>query len=134
MKYIKRGMGVLALTMVPLLRSAPLAQIEFVRTSRGRTVLVSRFQSAPHAECPLIWSGSSDARSRKTTRVGETTMDSSATTPDVVFLRSNRQPGALGTEGAARTSDESSGRSESADHFISKNEPDTRENGLGGND
>ena len=45
--------------MVPLLRRAPLAQKELVRTSIGRTVLVSRSQRAPQAEWPLIWRGSS---------------------------------------------------------------------------
>ena len=37
-------------TALPLLIRAPLAQNELVMRSSGVTVLVSRFQSAPHAE------------------------------------------------------------------------------------
>ena len=85
--------------MVPLLSKAPLAQNEFERTCSGLTVLSARFQSAPHVEWLLIWSGSFDARSKNRTRFGETTIDSRATMPEFTFLRSNFQPGA---EGAAR--------------------------------
>lgn len=119
-------------TIVPLLSSAPLAQKELVRTSRGCTVLVSRFHSAPHAECPLICSGSSDARSKKMTRVGDTTIASSATIPEVSFLRSNRQLGALGTAGAARASEENSAKAESTDHFIASSLPESMTGAAGG--
>lgn len=46
--------------------------------------------------------------------------------PDVVFLRSKRQPSESRTEGAARASDESNGRNESTDHFMI--EPENRGN------
>lgn len=118
-------------TIVPLLSSAPLAQKEFVRTSSGCTVLVSRFQSAPHAECPLICSGSSDARSNKTTRVGETTIASSATMPEVVFFRSKLQPRASVTEGAACARETSSGRKGRADHLMLQIESGKRDGGVG---
>ena len=91
---------VASLTIVPLLSNAPLAQNELVSTSRAFTVLVSRFHRAPQAEWLLIWSGSSEARSKKTTSVGETTMASSATMPDVSFLRLNSHFGAAGADGA----------------------------------
>ena len=100
--------------MVPLLRSEPLAQKEFVSKLRGRMVLESRSQSPPHAEWLLIWSGSFEARSKKTTRVGETTMDSSATMPDVSFMRVNCQPG----EGAATARGARSARRENAEGFM----------------
>ena len=74
--------------MVPLLSSAPLAQNELVSTSNGWTVLVSRFHSAPQAEWLLIWSGSFEARSKKIARVGETTIDSRATMPELTSFKS----------------------------------------------
>ena len=105
-------------TIVPLLSSAPLAQNEFVSTSSGWTVLVSKFQIAPHAEWPLICSGSFEARSNMTTRLGETTIASRATMPEVTFFRSNRHCGSSGADGAAYEDlamRESRGR---RDHFI----------------
>ena len=72
---------------------APAAQNELVITFRAVTLFDSRFQSAPQAEWPLICKGSSDARSKNRASVGETTMDSSATMPDVWFLRLKRHPG-----------------------------------------
>jgi hypothetical protein len=46
-------------TIEPLLIKTPDAQNEFETTFSARTELVSRSQSAPHAEWPLICSGSS---------------------------------------------------------------------------
>ena len=43
-------MNFISLTIVPLLKSEPLAQNELVIRSRGVTVLVSRFHNAPQAE------------------------------------------------------------------------------------
>lgn len=103
---------------MPLLSNAPLAQNELVRTLRGLTVLVSRFHKAPHAEWLLICSGSSDARSKKMTRVGETTIDSSATIPDRSALRSKRQPGAAGAEGAAAAKDSKRGKMDKVGNII----------------
>ena len=80
--------------MVPLLNIAPVAQNELVMTFRAVTLFDSKFQSAPHAECPLICKGSSDARSKKSARVGETIIASRATMPDVSSLRSKRHSGA----------------------------------------
>ena len=101
--------------MVPLLSRAPLAQNELVIRSSGVTVSVSRFQSAPQAEWLLICSGSLEARSKNTTRVGDTTMDSRATIPDLVCFKLNDQPGA---EGAAVERVATRGTSENRDHFM----------------
>ena len=84
-------------TMVPLLSNAPPAQNELVITSIAVALFVSRFHSAPHAEWPLIWSVSFDALSKKSARVGETMIDSSATMPDVSFLRSKVHSGTCAT-------------------------------------
>ena len=70
---------------MPLLRRAPLAQKELVMRSRGVTSLVSRFHKAPQAEWLLIWSGSSEAKSKNTTSVGDTTTDSRAIMPELPF-------------------------------------------------
>lgn len=111
-----RGMtGEIPHTMLPLLSRAPLAQNVLVTRSRGVTVLVARFQSAPHAEWLLICSGSLAARSKKRTRLGETTMDSSATIPEVCFFRSNLQPGA---DGAALDKVARRGRSDNDDNLM----------------
>lgn len=83
-------------TIVPLLKRAPLAQKEFDNTSMAVAVLVSRFQRTPHAEWLLICKGSSEARSKKIARVGETTIDSRATIPLVDSLRLKLHCGALG--------------------------------------
>ena len=88
---------------MPLLSRAPLAQNELVKSSRGVTVLLARFHNAPHAEWPLTCSGSLEARSKKRTRFGETTMDSRATMPESTCFKSNRHPGA---DGAALTTAE----------------------------
>ena len=95
--------------------SAPLAQKELVRTSKALTVLVSRSHRAPQAEWLLICSGSLEARSKNTTRVGDTTMDSRATIPDLVCFKLNDQPGA---EGAAVERVATSGTRENRDHFM----------------
>lgn len=76
------------LTIDPFESKAPDAQNEFVTTSRGVTELVFRFHRAPHAEWLLICRGSSDARSNHSTSVGETTMASNATIPEVLALTS----------------------------------------------
>lgn len=106
--------------MVPLLSNAPLAQKEFVRTSRGVTVLLSRFQRAPQAEWLLICSGSSDARSKKRTKVGETTIASNATMPEVSFLRLNVHAGASDADGAASEDEIEARMRDSSDHFMLK--------------
>lgn len=91
----------LFLTMEPLLSRAPLAQKELVTTSIGRTVLVARSQRAPQAEWLLICNGSSEVRSKKRASVGETTIDSRATIPLVVFFRLKLHWGALALEADA---------------------------------
>ena len=101
--------------MVPLLSSAPLAQKELVSTSNGWTVLVSRFHSAPQAEWLLIWSGSFEARSKKIARVGETTIDSRATMPELTSFKSKVHCGVVG---AAAASDARREASESAARVI----------------
>ena len=101
--------------MVPLLRSEPLAQKEFVSKLRGRMVLESRSQSPPHAEWLLIWSGSFEARSKNSASVGEMTIDSSATIPELSFFKSKLHPGAYG---AAPEGETRKGRRERSDHFM----------------
>lgn len=86
--------------MVPLLSSAPLAQNEFDKTSRALTSFVSRLQSAPQAEWLLICRGSSEALSKKIARVGETTMASRATIPELPTTLKDHS-GARGSSGVA---------------------------------
>ena len=54
-------------------------------TSSGLAVFVSRFHKAPQAGLLLIMSGSFDALSKKTARVGETIIASRARIPEVPF-------------------------------------------------
>ena len=97
------------LTIVPLLRIAPLAHHELVTTSSAVMLLCSRFQSPPQAGWPSIWSGSFCARSKRRTRVGETTTASSATIPELPF-RLNCHWEVAGADGAAEASVASKGR------------------------
>jgi hypothetical protein len=86
--------------MVPLLKRAPDAQKVLDTTSRGMAWFVSRSNSEPHAECPLIVNGLAfPARSRNIASVGETMIASIPTTPEVPFS-TNSHPAAATQENA----------------------------------
>jgi hypothetical protein len=81
--YYNKAMAFL--TILPLLRRAPVAQKESDTTFKGVAVLVSKFHRAAQVVCPLIIRGSFVALSINIARVGDTTIVSNATTPDVPF-------------------------------------------------
>ena len=68
-----------------MLKKPPEAQNVSEITSSGLAVFVSRFHKAPQAGLLLIMSGSFDALSKKTARVGETIIASRARIPEVPF-------------------------------------------------
>ena len=105
-------LSLISFTIVPLLKNAPEAQKLSVITSRGDAVLVWKFQRAPHVVWPFIMRGSLVALSKNNARVGETTITSSAKTPDVPFwMNSQPVPETKGTmeiaSGSAKRPDDS---------------------------
>ena len=95
-------------TILPLLKNPPEPQKLSVTISRGDAVLVRKFQRAPHVVWPFIMRGSLVALSKNNARVGETTIASSARTPDVPFW-TNSQP-APETKGTLKIASESTKR------------------------